>query len=96
MNDPVELLQERLDEIEKIQCDDISFLRYKMKYKSAIRFLKLYGFESHKDNRYKVNTADRLWLRENYENGKSQYYAHIFGVSVNTIHNIINEIKNNE
>lgn len=88
--DPVELLEQRLKEIEDVDCNDPEFNRYRLKYKTSIEFLKNHGYISNdKDNRRSLTDYDVKFIEENCNYGQLDFYAGLFKVHRSTIEKVI-------
>lgn len=91
MTDPIDLLKERLKEIEAIDCNDVDFIRYKNKYKYTIKFLEIYqigGFF-----RRKLNNLEEKCVRDLYNNNivsKATLKKEFF-ITNETFNRIVNE-----
>lgn len=91
LKDPIDLLKERLKEIDSVKCSDIDFIRYKQKYVASIALLELNNFKSERDSRFQVSPMDREYIKRNYSWGKKDFLARRFNVSTDTITRILKE-----
>lgn len=90
MTDPIELLQERLDEIEAIDCTDRDFVNHRNKYYASIELLKSNGFfKADKKNHRKLTDYDVKFIENNCNFGELDYFAELFNVHKSTIEKVI-------
>ena len=89
MKDPLDILKERLDEINAIDCDDKEFLRYRNKYISTIRFLEI----NHVGKRFKnkLNPIEEFYIKAKHKEIKTEVLLEKFNISYPTFIRIINE-----
>lgn len=92
MLDPIELLEERLHEIDLVKSNEKEYKRYRMKYVVSIWLLRLNGFEKRPDNRFKLTRGDIKWLQDNCKKGERDYYADLFKVHPTTIDNYLKKV----
>ena len=85
MKDPIDLLKDRLNEINDIECDDLKFKRYRLKYVLSIQLLELNGFVEVKDGRRKLSDIDKKLLKDECERYQVDYYANLLQVCRATI-----------
>lgn len=87
--EPIELLQQRLNEINAIDCDEYEFKRHRTMYNLAILLLKDNYYYRNRDKQRKLNDFEVSWLKDNIKKGEKNYYAEIFKVSYQTIHRAV-------
>ena len=95
MTEPIELLKQRLKEIESIDCDDENFLELKNKYKITIDFLRYHGVCQKKWNK-QLTLSDVNYLYYQYLRGeKLDFLAKIFNTSRATAYKEVLKFKRN-
>lgn len=89
MKDPLDLLKERLQEIDAIDCNDEEFKRYRQKYISTIRFLEI----NHVGKRFKnkLNPIEEFYIKAKHKEIKTEVLLEKFNISYPTFLRIINE-----
>ena len=90
MTDPIELLQERLNEIESIDFEskELEFLR--RKYLTSVQLLHDNGFYKHKkDKRRKLTDYDIKFIVDYCNYSELEYFADLFNVHKSTVEKII-------
>lgn len=89
MIEPLDLLKQRLDEINAIDCDDEEFLRYRNKYISTIRFLEINHIGKY--FKKKLNPIEEFYIKEKHKEIRTEFLLERFNISYPTFVRIINE-----
>lgn len=89
MKDPLDLLKERLKEIDAIDCDDDEFKRYRNKYVSTIRFLEINHIGKY--FKKKLNPIEEFYIKARHKEVKAEFLLEKFNISYPTFIRIINE-----
>lgn len=86
--EPIDLLKERLSEMNEIDSQDIELLRLKKVYKHTIDFLELYGFKK-EYSKTKLTDKDIKRIKRVYKWGQGIKLSYEYNVSGKTISTII-------
>lgn len=89
MTEPLDLLKERLKEIESIDCKDIYFTDYKKKYVLTIRFLEIHGFCGNKRNH--VSEFEKIYIKAMHEKYDRKDLMALFNINKTVLNSIIAE-----
>lgn len=87
--EPIDLLKERLSEMNNIESDDSELNNLKIKYLSIIRFLELHGFDF--DKRKKLLPLEEFYINKQHQKTNKKEVIQMFNISYGTLNRILNE-----
>lgn len=91
--EPIELLEERLREIEAVGSGCPEVERYRRMYMSSIEHLRSYFFYDKKDNRRALTDYEVKLVEEHCNFGQVEYFAGLLNVSKHTIEKVLKNRK---
>lgn len=86
MKSPLDLLKERLKEIEAVECDEKEFKHYRNQYLSTIRFLENNGVG--KRFRKKLTPVEEFYVKKHFGTKKVDELVSMFNISYETLRRI--------
>lgn len=89
MKDPLDLLYDRLKEIDAVKCRDENYINYRNKFIATIRFLEIN--QVGKRFRKKLTPIEESYIRVNKNKVKSKEIMQQFNISSTVYFRIINE-----
>lgn len=87
MTEPLELLYDRLKEIDAIDCNDYNFVNYRQKYIATIRFLEMHGIG--KQSRKKTTPLEEFYISKKFNESTSKSLMETFNINYSTLIGII-------